>query len=269
MVASLYPRPLGVDEVLELTRHRGDRRPAHAEALRRRRRSGCASPSRSSAIPTCSSSTSRRWRWTSRRAARSGRRCASFAARGKTVLFATHYLEEADAYADRAVLMAHGRVVADGPTTEIKAMVGLRTIRATLPGVRRRRARAARRRHARRAPRRGGRAHAAPTRTRRSARCSPAIPAARDIEIARRRARGGVPRAHRRRGATREASRAYTRYELLRTFRNRRFFDLLARLPARPVLPHRRRRTARARPRRHRHLGAAVLHGRAGRVRRR
>ena len=58
-----------------------------------------------------------------------------FAARGKTILFATHYLEEADAYADRAVLMAHGRIVADGPTTEIKAMVGTRTIRATLPGV--------------------------------------------------------------------------------------------------------------------------------------
>ena len=48
-----------------------------------------------------------------------------FAARGKTIVFATHYLEEADAYADRAVLMAHGRIVADGPTTEIKGMVGL------------------------------------------------------------------------------------------------------------------------------------------------
>ncbi len=58
-----------------------------------------------------------------------------FAARGKTVLFATHYLEEADANADRAVLMAHGRVVADGSTTEIKARVGTRTLRATLPAV--------------------------------------------------------------------------------------------------------------------------------------
>jgi ABC-2 type transport system ATP-binding protein len=58
-----------------------------------------------------------------------------YAAAGKTVVFATHYLEEADAYADRAVLMARGRVVADGPTTEIKGMVGLRTIRATLPGA--------------------------------------------------------------------------------------------------------------------------------------
>jgi ABC-2 type transport system ATP-binding protein len=59
----------------------------------------------------------------------------AYAARGKTIIFATHYLEEADANADRAVLMAHGRIVADGPTTEIKAQVGTKTIRATLPDV--------------------------------------------------------------------------------------------------------------------------------------
>src|SRR5262249_59100256 len=58
-----------------------------------------------------------------------------FAARGVTVLFATHHLEEADAQADRAVLIAEGRVVADAPTNEIKAMAGRRTIRATLPAV--------------------------------------------------------------------------------------------------------------------------------------
>ena len=57
------------------------------------------------------------------------------AAGGKTVLFATHYLEEADAFADRIILMAQGRVVADGATGEVKGMVGSRTIRATLPGV--------------------------------------------------------------------------------------------------------------------------------------
>jgi ABC-2 type transport system ATP-binding protein len=56
-----------------------------------------------------------------------------YAAEGRTVLFATHYLEEADANADRAVLMAAGRIVADDPTTEIKSRVGTRTIRATLP----------------------------------------------------------------------------------------------------------------------------------------
>ena len=57
------------------------------------------------------------------------------AAEGKTVIFATHYLEEADAYADRIVLLARGRIVADGPATEIKAKVSGRTIRATLPGA--------------------------------------------------------------------------------------------------------------------------------------
>jgi ABC-2 type transport system ATP-binding protein len=54
---------------------------------------------------------------------------------GRTVLFATHYLEEADEFADRVVLMAHGEVVADGTPNEIKAKVGSRTIRATLPDV--------------------------------------------------------------------------------------------------------------------------------------
>jgi len=54
---------------------------------------------------------------------------------GRTVLFATHYLEEADEFADRVVLMAHGEVVADGTPNEIKSKVGSRTIRATLPDV--------------------------------------------------------------------------------------------------------------------------------------
>jgi ABC-2 type transport system ATP-binding protein len=58
-----------------------------------------------------------------------------FASRGKTVVFATHYLDEADQNADRIVLMAHGKVVVDGPPTEIKARVGTRTIRVTLPDV--------------------------------------------------------------------------------------------------------------------------------------
>ena len=57
------------------------------------------------------------------------------AGQGKTVLFATHYLEEADAYADRIVLIAHGQIIADGPATEIKARAGARMIRATLPGA--------------------------------------------------------------------------------------------------------------------------------------
>jgi ABC-2 type transport system ATP-binding protein len=56
-------------------------------------------------------------------------------AQGRTVLFATHYLEEADDYADRIVLMRAGRVVADGPPAQIKALASGRTIRASLPGA--------------------------------------------------------------------------------------------------------------------------------------
>jgi ABC-2 type transport system ATP-binding protein len=54
------------------------------------------------------------------------------ASQGRTVLFATHYLEEADAYADRIILVRHGKIVADGTASEIKAMAAGRTVRATL-----------------------------------------------------------------------------------------------------------------------------------------
>ena len=54
------------------------------------------------------------------------------AERGRTIVFATHYLEEADAFADRIVLMRHGRIIADGTAAEIRASVSGRTLRATL-----------------------------------------------------------------------------------------------------------------------------------------
>ncbi|MFI5930569.1 ABC transporter ATP-binding protein [Actinoplanes sp. NPDC051494] len=54
---------------------------------------------------------------------------------GRTVIFATHYLEEADAYADRVVFVRRGRVVADGSAAQVKAMASGRTVRATLPGA--------------------------------------------------------------------------------------------------------------------------------------
>jgi ABC-2 type transport system ATP-binding protein len=46
-----------------------------------------------------------------------------FAAGGRTVLFATHYLEEADQSADRIVVLSGGAVVADGSGDVIKARV--------------------------------------------------------------------------------------------------------------------------------------------------
>jgi ABC-2 type transport system ATP-binding protein len=57
------------------------------------------------------------------------------AEQGRTVLFATHYLEEADAYSDRIVLLRHGKIVADGTAAQIKAMAAGRTVRATLSGA--------------------------------------------------------------------------------------------------------------------------------------
>ena len=55
--------------------------------------------------------------------------------RGRTVIFATHYLEEAERYADRVVLVSRGRIVADGTSAQIKAMASGRTVTATVPGL--------------------------------------------------------------------------------------------------------------------------------------
>ncbi|WP_245581153.1 ABC transporter ATP-binding protein [Propionicicella superfundia] len=52
---------------------------------------------------------------------------------GRTVLFATHYLEEADEYADRVVVIAEGVVVADGTTAEIRNLAAGRTVQADFP----------------------------------------------------------------------------------------------------------------------------------------
>jgi ABC-2 type transport system ATP-binding protein len=53
---------------------------------------------------------------------------------GRTVLFATHYLEEADAIADRVLVLHRGRLLADGTAAEIKARAGVRRISFDLAG---------------------------------------------------------------------------------------------------------------------------------------
>jgi ABC-2 type transport system ATP-binding protein len=134
MVASLYPAPLPVAEALELTglseiSAQRTQKLSGGQTQRVRFAVALVSDARLLVLdePTVAMDVEgRRSFWTTMR---------ELASRGKTILFATHYLEEADAYADRAILMAHGLVVADGPPTEIKAMVGTRTIRATLPGA--------------------------------------------------------------------------------------------------------------------------------------
>ncbi|GGL77810.1 ABC transporter ATP-binding protein [Streptomyces fumigatiscleroticus] len=56
------------------------------------------------------------------------------AGQGRTVLFATHYLEEADAAADRVLVLHRGRLLADGTAAEIKARAGVRRISFDLDG---------------------------------------------------------------------------------------------------------------------------------------
>ena len=134
MMAALHPNSLGIEQTLELTglTEIADRRTQKLSGGQSQRvRFALALVSDPAVLvldePTVGMDVeARRGFWASVR---------GFAARGKTVIFATHYLEEADAYADRVVLMAHGRVVADGPTSEIRARVGSRRIRATLPEV--------------------------------------------------------------------------------------------------------------------------------------
>jgi len=131
MMAALYAEPLGVDEVLDVTglgdiADRRTQKLSGGEAQRTRFALALVSNPELLVLdePTVALDVqSRHDFWAAMR---------GFAARGKTVVFATHYLEEADAYADRVVLMSLGRVVADGPPTEIKARVGRRLIRATL-----------------------------------------------------------------------------------------------------------------------------------------
>jgi ABC-2 type transport system ATP-binding protein len=56
-------------------------------------------------------------------------------AEGKTLLFATHYLEEADQAADRIIVINKGRLLADGTPSEIKARAGAKRISFRLDGI--------------------------------------------------------------------------------------------------------------------------------------
>ncbi len=277
MMASLYPKPLGVDEVLELTgasEFASQRTQKLSGGQTQRARSAVALVSNPELLvldePTVAMDVEGRHAF--------WRTMREFATRGKTVLFATHYLEEADAYADRAVLMAHGKVVADGPTNEIKAMVGTRTIRATLPGAELADLTAlAALPGVSGVDRRGEAVMLTCADSDQAIRALlAAYPHARDIEII----AAGLEEAFLTLTATRPSPRPVKRRRRhnddradvhpLRAAAHASqppFLRSLARLPAGPLLPHRGREQRGPQPRRHGDLGAAVLHGRARVVR--
>ena len=57
----------------------------------------------------------------------------AFVAEGGAVLLTTHYLEEAQALASRVVLIAHGKVIAQGSVDDITARAGLSRVRLRAP----------------------------------------------------------------------------------------------------------------------------------------
>ncbi|MET7984127.1 MULTISPECIES: ABC transporter ATP-binding protein [unclassified Streptomyces] len=59
----------------------------------------------------------------------------AYARRGHTVLFSTHYLEEADAHADRIVVVDRGRIVADGTGEELRRSAGGNLVSFDLAGL--------------------------------------------------------------------------------------------------------------------------------------
>ncbi len=72
-------------------------------------------------------------------------RIRAFVGRGRSVLLTTHYLDEADALADRVAVIARGRIVANASPSAIKALAGGQLVRcrsamphrmlAAIPGV--------------------------------------------------------------------------------------------------------------------------------------
>jgi ABC-2 type transport system ATP-binding protein len=145
LFSSYYPTPLPLGEVLGAAGLRGlERRPYGKLSGGQQRRLGlalalCGDPDLLLLDePTVGMDVeSRRQVWNQIR---------ERAARGGTVVLTTHYLDEADALADRVVVLQRGRIVADGTPAAIKAKALARRVRCRsglsleairgLPGVR-------------------------------------------------------------------------------------------------------------------------------------
>ncbi|WP_027342898.1 ABC transporter ATP-binding protein [Hamadaea tsunoensis] len=133
LARAVYPRPLPTDEILaaaDLTEIAGRRIDKLSGGQSQRARFAFALAGNPDLLmldePTSAMDVKARQEfWAAMRA---------YAAGGKTVLFATHYLEEADDFADRVIVVANGRIIADGTGNEIKKVVGGRTLSFDLEG---------------------------------------------------------------------------------------------------------------------------------------
>ncbi|MEV0696095.1 ABC transporter ATP-binding protein [Streptomyces sp. NPDC050388] len=131
-VAGTYPKPMPVDEVLDLaglTELAGRRADKLSGGQAQRVSFAVALAGDPDLLvldePTAALDVqARRAFWQSMR---------TFTDRGKTVLFSTHYLEEADQNSDRIVVIDRGRLIADGTSTEIKRAVGSSMVSFDLP----------------------------------------------------------------------------------------------------------------------------------------
>jgi ABC-2 type transport system ATP-binding protein len=128
LMASYYPEPRGLDEVLDICEMR-DFCDVQYKKLsggqKRRVQFALAIVGRPQLIfldePTTGlDSDARRILWKTVR---------TLAEQDVTIILTTHYLEEADALADRIIVMNEGRIIADAPTPDIRNTVGGALIR--------------------------------------------------------------------------------------------------------------------------------------------
>ncbi|TYB70339.1 ABC transporter ATP-binding protein [Nonomuraea sp. PA05] len=131
LVRKLYPGPLALDEILslaDLTEIAGRRANKLSGGQTQRVRFALAVAGAPRVLlldePTAAMDVESRLRfWAAMH---------DYAAGGRTVLFATHYLEEADEHSDRVIVIARGRLAADGTAAQIKADAGGHTVSFTL-----------------------------------------------------------------------------------------------------------------------------------------
>lgn len=133
-VSAMYPNPLGVMDALETAEltHRADARVATLSGGEKQRLYfALAIVGRPDLLfldePTVALDVETRRRFWSE--------IRGQVARGTTVVLTTHYIEEADALADRVIVVDHGKIIVEGKPSEIKARVGGRYMRFSAPSL--------------------------------------------------------------------------------------------------------------------------------------